>query len=733
MLKYLVEPIFSNEQIEILTRLSIMYNVYDLIKNTLQNYTKKKVSSLLDHLDLLLQKNKQNEITYTNLTKLWHSIYDLLASKHSKQLFGINLPLIEQITNEFKQKSDKKDVIITMTTCKRMDLTYRTINSMIRCISDLTERVSEFVVIDDNSSEDDRKQLIDTYPFITLIKKTPSEKGHPKSMNMLLPIIQKYKYQFHIEDDWEFFHEDKYIQRCINIIELNPEYGQCLLNRDYGEDQQTINNIGGSLYKQSEFGSYFEHRFLQGKQLEDEVKKLQIANNLYWPHFSFRVGITKTSVYDKVGPFNEQAQHFEMEYGHRYVQAGYKTVFLDKLYCTHTGRRTYERDDKTKKNAYDLNNEQQFGEKPKSDDSQNQKENNSGILQISVYVVNLKRRKDRLIKFFKHNLNECKTFKIYDAIDGTKINPTSKSQRLFQTGDFNYRRGIMGVASSMIDIWKKFITDASSNYAIIFEDDVVLTPNFYNKICKLISDNQNKFDIIYGHMNPYPHSNKEEFYKRDIQPTLVQYNTQRMMNENMGSMAATILTKQGAKILLEDINKKGVYNAIDWVAMKTCDLQRAFVTVPFIAFADCYQSNNTKDTDIQTDYNICSFTNWSKEEIIYWQNILKGTKKNTNIRLVSFQDKSTLIQTVESLGFKVQTIRKDELKQNDILLQDIETIKSKVSNVTICPLNSTIKTSSSNYYKTDKLTIVIPHLLLNDNLIKEKTWGDGYLNLLCPL
>jgi len=255
------------------------------------------------------------------------------------------------------------------------------------------------------------------------------------------------------------------------------------------------------------------------------------------------------------------------------------------------------------------------------------------------------------------------------------------------------------------------------------------------KIINLIEQNKDKFDIIYGHMNPYPRTNKEEYYKTNTIPQLVKISTSQMMQENMGSLAATILTKEGAKILLEDINKKGVYNAIDWVAMKTCDLQRAFVTVPFLAFADAYQTNNKKDTDIQTDYNTCGLKNWVQYEIDYWKDQLK-TKKNTNIRIVSTSSSNKLISILKNscndIDIKILASI-NEIKPNDILVCDASEISSAISNISIYPLGTKVTCKTLYYYYTDKCIFAIPISFLNDTNITEKVWGEGYLNMNYPI
>ncbi len=715
----------------------INWKCSDICSSFLHSLKNNEIQECIDELELLLTKYENDE----NIVKLWHIFYDYLTCKHKSMIFDTPKDIVENLSKSLTLNTADKNVIITMTTCKRMDLTYRTINSMLYCITDLDKYVGKFLVVDDNSSEEDRQKLLTCYPFITLIRKDASQKGHPKSMNIIYNEIKNYKYQFHIEDDWEFFYPCNYIEKCITVLESNSKYGQCLINRDYGEDQITINNIGGSECKKIKCNTeekekdkkslqlkYYEHRHFKGAELEKERLKCNVANNLYWPHFSFRVGLTKTEIYPIIGHFNEDAKHFEMEYAERYTAHGYKTTFLDRVYCTHIGRRTYERNDNTKKNAYDLNEEVQFGEV-----KSNTTDTSGKHIKINIYVVNLKRRKDRLLNFFKHNSNELYTFNVYDAVDGSKIIPNSKIQRLFQTGDYNYRRGIIGVACSMIDIWKKFLSDSNCDYAIVFEDDVKVTPNFMPKVIQMIEENKDNFDIIYAHMNPYPNKNKEEYYKTDIVPKLIKISTPQMMQENMGSLAATILTKQGAKLLLEDINKKGVYNAIDWVAMKTCDLQRAYVAVPFLAFADAYQTNNKKDTDIQTDYNTCGLKNWVQYEIDYWKNQLK-TKKNTNIRIVSTSSNSLvslLRSSIDNIDIKI--VASHEIKPNDILISDEKEISSAISNITIYPLGTKVNCKTLYYYYTDKCIFAIPMSFLNDTNITEKVWGEGYLNMNYPI
>jgi hypothetical protein len=167
--------------------------------------------------------------------------------------------------------------------------------------------------------------------------------------------------------------------------------------------------------------------------------------------------------------------------------------------------------------------------------------------------------------------------------------------------------------------------------------------------------------------------------------------------------------------------------------MKTCNIQRAFVSVPFLAFADCFQTNNYKDTDIQTDFNTCGIKNWLAYEIEYWQTKLKS-KKNNRIRLVtSITSKDPFVELIKSNGFEVTLVKDNEIKQNDIVVSNQTKIVNTLHNITILPLQSNIECKSIKYYRTNNSTFCIPFTYINDTINTEKTWGDGYLNMNYPI
>ena len=96
------------------------------------------------------------------------------------------------------------------------------------------------------------------YPFFNFINKEYSDKGHPRSMNILRKVINT-PYFFHCEDDWCFIEKRNYLTECLDIINDNENIGQCLINKNYAETLDDVNILGG-IYNITKFGNvYYTH------------------------------------------------------------------------------------------------------------------------------------------------------------------------------------------------------------------------------------------------------------------------------------------------------------------------------------------------------------------------------------------------------------------------------------------------------------------------------------------
>jgi glycosyl transferase family 25 len=101
---------------------------------------------------------------------------------------------------------------------------------------------------------------------------------------------------------------------------------------------------------------------------------------------------------------------------------------------------------------------------------------------MQKFVINLKRRPDRLKQFFKRcPLEDVQVIEAFDAKFPTKEDPLEQeifNNKLKKLGAFN-RIGERGVFISHLRIWKKIVQE-KIKVALIFEDDAQFNKNFLN-------------------------------------------------------------------------------------------------------------------------------------------------------------------------------------------------------------------------------------------------------------
>lgn len=267
-----------------------------------------------------------------------------------------------------KSMNTTHGVIFTVTTCKRFDLFEKTMNSLLHCTKDI-ELIQEWLCVDDNSSEEDRALMQERYPFFKFIWKSPEEKGHAKSMNIIQEYVANspYPYTLHMEDDWQSVCEMEWIRPSIRIIEHEANRSnikQVVHNRQYVQllRPRDVELKGGYTKYLEDNYRYIEHEFHpNGSDSQTEFWK-RVGGGFsacYWPYYSLNPSIMSTEVYRTIGKYREDVRHFEMEYANRYTWAGFKTGFLDGIFRLHIGKLIGE---EGKKNAYELNGSTQFSE-----------------------------------------------------------------------------------------------------------------------------------------------------------------------------------------------------------------------------------------------------------------------------------------------------------------------------------------------------------------------------------
>jgi glycosyltransferase involved in cell wall biosynthesis len=245
------------------------------------------------------------------------------------------------------RNTTKPRVMLTMTTCKRLDLFVRTVNSILNVWTD-AKSIDSFFCIDDNSSEEDRQVMRAEFPFFEYYMKTPAERGHKESMNIIWNVLRQRRptYWIHLEDDWMFFHPGSFVERGIKALETHASslVRQIVFNRNYGVVYNDLERTGGFQQKDNII-------------LHELNPNLPGRHSGYWPHYSLQPSITKTETILALGDYTTTHRFFERGYADKYNAAGFKTAFFDSVHSVHIGKQHWESEGK---NAYALNEVGQF-------------------------------------------------------------------------------------------------------------------------------------------------------------------------------------------------------------------------------------------------------------------------------------------------------------------------------------------------------------------------------------
>lgn len=299
-------------------------------------FNKQFIDNMFSYINKLRLKNiflndKNNEII------------DKIIQKY-KPLFCKN---IIDIPKKWIDGMEPINILFSVTTCKRLDLFKQTIQSMFSNWTDIF-KINYYYCVDDNSSEEDRKEMVDLYPFFNFYMKTPLEKGHRESMNIIWNKLNELKptYWVHMEDDWLFFQKKNYITRGIELLEKykNLKINQIVFNKNYGLKYSDHSIMGGIT---------LEHDFI----LHEKKDNVTTRNCAYWPHYSLQPSIIRTSAILELGNYDSKNEFFERDYADKYFANDNKTGFYSSIYSLHIGKNKWETD---KKNAYELNNISQF-------------------------------------------------------------------------------------------------------------------------------------------------------------------------------------------------------------------------------------------------------------------------------------------------------------------------------------------------------------------------------------
>jgi len=586
---------------------------YYLIKSSIENFkyyidflktdTDENVLQLFYALDNILHNiSLKNDTVDQVMSEVWNTLFErvrhiLTNYKESKQIVI--------------QSTDKNPtVMITFTTCKRIDLFKQTIGSILNHWTDVN-KIDYWFCVDDNSSDIDREEMQNLFPWINYYMKPIEEKGHQKSMNIIWDKLNELKptYWIHMEDDFLFHYKTNYIEQSIDALNNNSGQNvkQILFNRNYAETIDNYNTKGFISLPNSlniVLHSYYSNA------------AVNYPNCHYWPHYSFRPALTETKAILELGNFYSSNTFFEMDYAMKWTSAGHKSGFFNRVTCRHIGRLTSDRTTKLIKNAYELNNESQFysNENKNKNKKEKEKETNKNLIPI-IKIINLERRQDRkestIQKLFDAEIDPS-MYEFIRAVDGSTLKPTVEIQELFKDNDFGFRKGVVGCALSHYNLWQQLLNDTNNDCYLIMEDDFTLASNFKEKLEQLTQSGEfsNKEVIFLGyHMFEKERSKFHNIYNNDVQSNNLVLETLNMQIY-IGGYFAYSINKIGAQKLINHIKTNGIKHGIDYLNKIISDLQ-SYECQPQIVFSDWNENGKQIDSDIQNIYERLDFTNIS--------------------------------------------------------------------------------------------------------------------------
>ena len=582
--------------LEIGLKENIVYNLkfyIDYIEYTVEN-----LQFFYDYITFVKNIYKQKGSVVKDIVETTNK----LVERFTPCLTRYDANNILYLTTNLNKKTDddgRHDIVLTITSCKRLDLFQKTINSFLNNCSDIN-KITYFFCVDDNSSSEDREQMRKLYPFFNFYFKTSGEKGHRKSMNIIWNKLNELKPRFylHLEDDWLFIRKRGYVTDSISFLERFESEGihQILFNKNYAEVINDFNLVGGKLADEDEDEDIKIH-------IKDEPN-LNGSNCAYWPHFSFRPSVIRTSAVLTLGNFDSPNTFFERDYADRYFHsAGYTSAYFNDVSSIHIGKLTSESRE-NKKNAYQLNNEEQFSNNvnanANNDDDivDNNDKGKIGKMDNKIKVINLDRRRDRrenVIQNFK--IVNITNYEFIKAVDGKTLTPTSQIITLFQGNDFGNRRGVIGCALTHYQLWKQLV-ESDVEYFLIMEDDFRIIKTFKTEIEKI---NFEKYDILLMgyHMFSNTLESVKHIYRHGDECVDINLTIDKLqMDYYIGGIHCYSINKNGARKLLNYIDNNGIKHGIDYLFKIIPELE-CFETRPHISFAEWNENGRAIDSDIQ--------------------------------------------------------------------------------------------------------------------------------------
>jgi len=349
-----------------------------------------------------------------------------------------------------------------------------------------------------------------------------------------------------------------------------------------------------------------------------------------------------------------------------------------------------------------------------------------------IFIINLKKRDDRkknMELLFENKLN--KEYFFYEAIDGQEIKLNIEIKNLFKNNDFYNRKSFIGCAMSHYNLWLELLKDNNNDYYVIFEDDIFLDNNF-TKVFEKYKPEFPLNDILFlGYTKFNTNTNN------NLEYSIV--NLDR--NNYMGGLFGYVITKSGAKKMIEYIERNNMKHGIDYI-IKINNNIKLSVIEPNIVLSQCATNTNDVDSNIQRNYEGFNFNDLKDDYYyLFYKNLDQinndySHQKNLDINsLFDYCNKNIEANGFNTIGFVKSNIKSYDLSKSSWLSNEQDGIYVKMNktiNVSmICNFNDSkslcdeFNNMSKGDYRWNNIKIV------SDNFNKNNI--DYYVIINKPL
>lgn len=201
-------------------------------------------------------------------------------------------------------------ITLTMTTCRRLDYFFRTVDSFYKHCLD-SDEISRVIVSDDNSSEEDRLAMLKRYPDFEFVWRTC---GHPIGLNLLFSMVDT-EYFFHLEDDRPMVRDLDLLDVCIKVMD-EASLASFIPGLVIGSRTGELRTLKGRPDVR-----YYVHKHIDDGRFWSDWNE----GNTSWPGFYLAPGMHRTRIVQSI-PYKKVPQH-ERSYALRYHAAGHKVGF----------------------------------------------------------------------------------------------------------------------------------------------------------------------------------------------------------------------------------------------------------------------------------------------------------------------------------------------------------------------------------------------------------------------